>query len=240
MKKIIWLIILLLAGSLALAEDSKIDTLLIISKKTGKQVDELYKHYKNDPLAGKTWGIEINPVRLIAQLDGVSTFSGGFSYFGKPMMEIYFPYYYYLHNYDLYSSNVPGVDQMFYADARIRLFTGNTSNGFFLSGLVRYASIYNTFYLKGYDQYNYWEDEFITGMEPHRENKLGIGFGFGWRSFSYRGFYWAFSLSAGRYFIGDNQILHDNFPTSILFLEEATNDNDLFFDVEILKFGFAF
>ncbi len=77
-------------------------------------------------------------------------------------------------------------------------------------------------------------------MRPHRENKLGIGFGFGWRTFSYKGFYWAFSFSVGRYFVGEKDILHEGLPTSMLFLEEATNNNNIFYDAEILKFGFAF
>jgi hypothetical protein len=182
-------------------------------------------------------------VRLMAQLDNTSTLSGGFSYFGKPMVEIYFPYYYYSHRFTLDNDNSnekhTGYDQMFYADARVRLFTGNTSNGFFLSGFLRYASLYNTYYLKGYDNYWFFDDEYIEGMENHRENKLGVGFGFGWRSFSYKGFYWAFSLSVGRYFIGEEEILHEG-VTSLLFLEEATNDYDLFYDLEFLKFGFAF
>jgi len=244
MKKSISLVLFFLIACMIHAEDSKIDTLLDISKKTGKQVNELYEQYRNDPLAGKTWGAEFNLVRLIGQTDKSSTFSGGFSYFGKPMMEVYFPYYYYSHKFSLEGNGGEkhrGYDQMFYADARIRMFTGNTSNGFFMSGLVRYASVYNTYYLKGIDDYWIFDDnQYFSGMENHRENKLGVGFGIGWRSFSYKGFYWAFSMSVGRYFVGDKNILHDGHPTSMLFIEEVTNDGDMFYDLEFLKFGYAF
>lgn len=214
---------------MALAEDTKIDSLLKISKDTGEKVNRLYDQYKNDPLADKTWGVEFNFVRLLTIKDNLATLSGGFSYFGKPMMEIYVPWYYYSHDIetyywedDYYDSHA-GTDKLFYADARIRMFTGNTSNGFFMSALTRFAYLESDSNVYGFDNTFKW----------------GVGAGIGWRSFSYRGFNWGFSLSAGRYFIGEDCIL-ENGVTSILFLEEASNDCDIFFDIEILKFGFAF
>lgn len=230
MKKLICISILILFLSVLNAQEAKIDSLLKISKDTGKQVNELYNQYRNDPLAGKTWGIEFNLVRFITCNENTTTLSGGFSYFGKPMMEIYFPWYYYKHQnddyfydyYDDYYYNT-GIDKLFYADARVRLFTGNTSNGFFMSGLTRLALL---------------ESSNIDG-DLHNTTKWGIGFGIGWRSFSYRGFNWGFSLSMGRYFTGEEGILNQG-TTSILFLEEASNDYEVFYDIELLKFGFAF
>ena len=60
MKKSIFLVMFVLIACYIHAEESKIDTLLDISKKTGRQVNELYEQHKNDPLAGKTWGAEFN------------------------------------------------------------------------------------------------------------------------------------------------------------------------------------
>ena len=229
MKKIILLILLSLICSLALADEAKIDSLLSITKDTGEKVNLLYDQYKNDPLADKTWGVEFNFVRLLTIKDKTTTLSGGFSYFGKPGMEIYIPWYYYRYNEeedeleDLWYNDFYGKDKVFYTDARVRMFTGNTSNGFFMSALTRFA------YLESSDQ-NFLIDSTF---------KWGVGVGIGWRSFSYRGFNWGFSLSAGRYFTGKENVLGKG-VTSILFLEEASNDTDIFFDIEILKFGFAF
>jgi hypothetical protein len=247
MKHIFIILVLLIISIQLRCDESKTDKILERSEETGKKVDTLYEQYKNDPLADKTWGVEFNPVRLIAQKGDSSTLSGAFSYFGKPMMEIVMPWYYYKNDFPLIEEGSGsgtihhnGYDRLFYADTRVRLFTGNTSNGFFLSALARYANVHNTHYLKGSHYWDYyWDDEYQAGMGKRTEHKLGIGFGIGWRSFSQRGFYWAFSFSVGRYFIGDENILH-NGATSLLFLEEASNDHDIFYDLEFLKFGFAF
>jgi hypothetical protein len=170
--------------------------------------------------------VEFNFVRLLTIKDDLTTLSGGFSYFGNPMMEIYFPWYYYKHNsedIDYWFEDYYGTDTVFYSDARIRMFTGNTSNGFFMSALTRFA------YLESDRPY----------YEVNSTFKWGVGVGIGWRSFSYRGFNWGFSLSAGRYFSGEDNVLGDGI-TSVLFLEEASNDTDIFYDIEFLKFGFAF
>ncbi|MDP8321656.1 MAG: hypothetical protein RAO94_04825 [Candidatus Stygibacter australis] len=229
MKRLMCFSILILFLSILNAQDAKIDSLLKISKETEKQINELYNQYRNDPLADKTWGVEFNLIRFIACNDETTTLSGGFSYFGKPMMEIYFPWYYYKHHnedYYFYDDDdiETGIDKLFYADARIRLFTGNTSNGFFMSGLTRFALL---------ESRNIWDNL------HHSTTKWGIGFGIGWRSFSYRGFNWGFSLSMGRYFTGEEGILNQG-TTSMFFLEEATNDSEIFYDLEFLKFGFAF
>ena len=232
MQKIIILILITLIFSLAFADDTKIDSLMSISKDTGDKVNILYEQYKNDPLADKIWGIEFNLVRLLAINEETTTLSGGFSYFGKPLVEIYVPWYYYKHDlneddywyeYDDYQVSDFGYDKVFYADGRIRFFTGNTSNGFFMSGLSRLA------YLES-EKFNY---------NLKSTFKLGIGVGIGWRSFSYRGFNWGFSFSMGRYLTGEKHILNKG-TTSMFFLEEATNDSEIFYDIEILKFGFAF
>jgi len=64
-------------------------------------------------------------------------------------------------------------------------------------------------------------------------NKLGIGFGMGYRIFSYKGLYWGVSASLGRYFIGEN----DMFQSSSYF---ADDDSEMIFDFEFLKFGWTF
>ena len=54
-------------------------------------------------------------------------------------------------------------------------------------------------------------------------NKGGISFGFGMRIFSERGWYWGTSLYLGRYYFGEND-----------------RGDSAFFQIELLKFGFAF
>ncbi|MCK4956602.1 MAG: hypothetical protein KAS49_03130, partial [Candidatus Cloacimonetes bacterium] len=96
-----------------------------------------------------------------------------------------------------------------------------------LSGFTRYA------HLSGYAGDNF---EFLTSDTPTTqttENKIGIGIGLGYRKFSYRGLYWGVSLNLGRYIIGENDKFHDGFFS-------MDNDSKMIFNMELLKFGWAF
>jgi hypothetical protein len=194
---------------------AKIDTIYKIQKK-------MYKEAKNEPLTGKKFGVELNLFRILL-IDKAVTLSGTFSLFNvNKRVEIAFPVYYDKpeDKYDL---------RTFTIDCHYRYFLGNTLNGFYLSGFVRYA------YLNGYEgnnNLNLFGSENPIGNRIS-ENKLGIGFGLGVRIFSYRGLYWGASISFGRYYIGENDRFYGHFLS-------WDDDAKYILDIECLKFGWAF
>jgi hypothetical protein len=191
---------------------AKIDSIYNLQKK-------MYTESKNTPLSDKKYGIELNPFRFL-YLDKAFTLSGTFSLFNLDRKaEIAFPFYF---------QNPKESNELseFTIDCHYRYFLGNSQNGFYLSGFVRYA------YLEGVTGENVLFDNRIYGVKG-TENKIGIGFGIGFRKFSYRGLYWGASLSFGRYFIGRN----DRFAGEFLLIDD---DNEIIVDIELLKFGWAF
>jgi hypothetical protein len=195
-----------------LSTSEKIDSIYSLQKK-------MYDETRNEPLADKKYGFEFNVFRLLLMNKAVSL-SGSFSFFDiSRSAEIAFPFYYQdpKDSYDLTE---------FTLDCHYRYFLGNTQNGFYLSAFVRYA------HLRGMLGVN---NLFENQQDNPRgtENKLGLGFGLGYRIFSYKGFYWGISLSIGRYFIGEN----DKFQGSFLSLDD---DEKQILDMELLKFGYAF
>ncbi len=196
----------------SLSMSAKIDSIFELQKK-------MYKEQRNEPLANKKFGVELNFFRLLI-LDDATSFSGTFSLFNvNRNAEIAFPVYYGKPNNskDLRSLTI---------DCHFRYFLGNTQNGFYISGFARYA------HLNGYLGDN---SLFQSGSVniPGSEDKIGIGFGLGCRIFSYKGFYWGFSASFGRYIIGEN----NKFYGSFLALDD---DEKYILDFELLKFGWAF
>ncbi|MFH1008004.1 MAG: hypothetical protein V1800_10975 [Candidatus Latescibacterota bacterium] len=198
----------------SLSVSSKIDSVYMLQK-------QMYKESKDAPLTNKDMGIELNFVRLL-WMERAVNLSGGFSLFGVTReAEIAFPIYY-------SSPEDPKDLKELTIDCHYRNFLGNTQNGFYLSGFVRYA------HLKGYlgnDDLYLSDDELIDAKSS--ENKIGIGVGMGYRKFSYKGLYWGTSLSLGRYFIGRN----DQFYGSFLSYDD---DSKIIVDFEFLKFGWAF
>lgn len=203
--------------------EEKIDSIYVTSK-------EILKIVKSDPLADKKHGIEINILRLLFFGSDIGllnhTLSGGFSLFDIDRnAEIAFPIFYSNPKSDYSDEN--NIRQ-FTLDCHYRKFLGKTQNGFYISGFIRYANI------RGYlgSWLDYWDDE-VNEMVKDTENKIGIGIGIGFRTFSYKGFYWGTSLNLGRYFIGENCKFRGNF----LWYD---NDEEIIFNFELLKFGWAF
>ncbi|MCK4359930.1 MAG: hypothetical protein KAW92_14555 [Candidatus Cloacimonetes bacterium] len=209
--------------------DEKIDSIYVTSKKILETV-------KSEPLADKKYGIEINIFRLLFFGSDTNllnhTLSGGFSLFGVDRnAEIAFPIFY------SNPENKWGFDyydeinylRQFTLDCHYRRFLGHFQKGFYISGFIRYANI------RGYEYYywDYWDDDDSINSKMSSENKLGIGIGIGYRIFSYKGFYWGTSLNLGRYFIGEN----DKYIGQFLWYD---NDNEVIFNFELLKFGWAF
>jgi len=209
--------ILLLLSGLAIAEDNvnnKLDTLI-------KYQQTMYKEQKNNPLENKTFGIEINPFRLLF-LSERFTLTGGVSLFGVTRSaEIAFPIYYDRPN-----------NEKFYRelnlDCHFRYFFGNTQNGFYDSAFTRYA------HLSGYPD---WISTFLDTSSNlgsrESSNRIGVGFGLGYRKFSYKGIYWGTGITVGRYLVGE----YKNFYGDIFGLLDL---NDYIVDFEFFKFGWAF
>lgn len=198
----------------SLSVSAKIDSIYKLQKK-------MYKEIKNEPLLNKKFGIEFNFARLLLMEKAVNL-SGGFSIFSiNRHAEIAFPIYY-------SNPNDPKELNELTIDCHFRYFLGNTQNGFYLSGFTRFA------HLEGYSGENdQWLWDGPSTNSKTSENKFGIGVGIGFRKFSYTGLYWGFSFSLGRYIIGENDIFYGEF---------IPNDDDgkYIFDVELLKFGWAF
>jgi len=214
----------------SLSAESKIDSIYLTQKQMRKIQKKLYKTLRNKPLQDKKYGIEINILRLLFYNSKNNifnhTFSGGFSLFDIDRhAEIAFPVYYsnprniWDDEYDEHNL------RQFTLDCHYRRFLGNTQNGFYISGFIRYAN------LRGYEgEWYYWEDD---NPKKSTENKLGVGIGIGYRKFSYKGFYWGTSLNLGRYFIGENDKFQGEFGL-------YDNDSEMIYSFELLKFGWAF
>ena len=174
---------------------------------------KMYEENKKDPLKDKKYGIELNLLRLLF-IDENRTMSGTFSLFAVDRKaEIAFPFYVAFPKDNEYYDTVT-------LDCHYRYFLGNTQNGFYLSGLSRIA------YLSGEkDYYSYTINKKNVG-------KFGVGFGIGYRYFSYNDFYWGTSLSIGRYIIGPNNVFE--------YYLGYDDDGKAFIDFELLKFGYSF
>jgi hypothetical protein len=197
-----------------LSVSAKIDSIYRLQKK-------MYRESKNEPLAGKNSGMEFNFIRFLTMEKSVSL-SGGFSLFSPDRRaEIAFP---------LYFSDPDDPEDLkeWTVDCHYRFFLGNTQNGFYLSGFTRFA------HLSGYlskENEDLFEDAPLT--KKGTENKLGVGFGLGYRKFSYRGLYWGASFSVGRYIVGENERFYGKWLS-------YDDDEKIIYDFELLKFGWAF
>jgi len=166
-----------------------------------------------DPLAGHRFGVEINPARLLVYPE-LHSITGTVSVFPAPLhAEIAFPLFY--GRSESGSARLTAV----LADAHYRYFLGAVRNGFYISTFARYAHLAGTLAAPG-------------GAGGHgKEDKLGVGFGIGYRIFSKPGPYWGASLSLGRYVVGRGDVFA---------ADDFGDDMDLIADVEMLKVGWAF
>lgn len=103
---------------------------------------------------------------------------------------------------------------------------GKGQGGFYLSGSVRYnyAKGKRANFDLGIINLSFGKTEIIT------VNRFGVGFGIGYRYFSRRGLYWGTSLTVGRYFTDTNKQIDG----------ETLIMGKGYFDIELLKFGYAF
>lgn len=202
-------------GSMVIAQDAKIDTVLKNQDKMlQNQAKILHQVTWVDPLEGKHFGLEFNPALLLVGLGNNELYlSGGFSLFNlAPQAEIAFPVYY--RKYDSDNS------ELLTADVHYRLFFSKR-RGFYASGGLRYARLY------GEEEQN-WVD--VDNPRMVTVNKVGAFFGIGYRYFSQIRIYWGTGIILGTYFSDDSNKIQGTFMDQGKFL----------FDLELLKIGYAF
>jgi len=206
--------------------DQKLDTVITMQKNT-------YAALKNNPLGSKKYGFEVNLPRLLYIKDEYFSATGTFSLFGiDRKAEIAFPFYYGKNKNGSDENNTARSLQVFTLDCQYRYFLNffdNVQNGFWISGGARYANLHGTL---GEDD-NLFDWGINGDGKKDTENKLGLGFGFGYRVFSKKGLYWGFSFTAGRYVTGKS----NRFTGGFLTLDD---DDEQYYDFELLKFGWAF
>jgi hypothetical protein len=205
----------------SLPVSSKIDTIATKADSSYTLYKGIYNETKNIPLKNKKFGIELKFFRLLLGKD--FSLSGGFSFYNvNRHAELAFPIYY-------SNPKDPKYMKTVTIDCHYRYFLGNTQNGFYLSGFVRYAHLNGysvdtgAFFLPGGQN---------IGVET-RENKFGLGVGIGYRKFSKRGLYWGSSISLGRYLNGENDKFYE--PGF-----EINNGQKKIVDWEFWKIGWAF
>jgi hypothetical protein len=185
-----------------LDKEQTIDSIFTTQKKMELVQDKIYKTIKNNPLKDKKYGIELNPFRLLYIGKDWGALSGGFSIFNnKKKTEQYFSVF------------MGGESKITYEfDYRYRYYLGNSINGFYISAFARFTHLEEKLWFNTHD-YQYNSDRF------------GIGFGIGYKKFSYNGLYWGINLGLGRYFIEEKD---PHFTSSMILI------------FEILKIGWAF
>lgn len=205
--------------------DQKLDVLVDNTSKTRRAIID-------ETIGDRSHGVEFNFLRLLLWgEDGQKSLSGGYSYFDTDKgVEIAVPFVY--ANDRLLGSYFDDRDKderlvTMTTDIHFRKYLNHRIGGMYISGFARHA------YLRG------MEDEFNLGAnetaERITENKLGLGVGIGYRSFSESGIYWGASLNFGRYVLGDSDIFADSDGIS-----SDITDSEFIFDVELLKFGYVF
>ena len=170
-----------------------------------------------------TWGVEINPIRVLLLGSDYKTFSGTLSHFDNDHgIEISLPLFYeqYTEEYEdkvAYHSNkntTLNIDLHYR-----RYFTMKQTEGLYLGTFGRYT------YLHGQA---YEDTEQIT------VNKLGFGteIGFKYKHIFNTSLYVGASLMIGAYVLGQND--------QIASFDFALDDSPFILDLELLKIGYEF
>lgn len=222
MKKSLLILILLLPYP-SYAQDALNARLTQLELKLDQALNnqtEIKDKVSNNPLGDRAYGVEVNFLRFLF----TDTLSGTVSYFDHDnQAEWAFPIYFERYQEDWEPKSITYVATL---DVAYRQFLGDTVNGFYLSGFSRAT------YIKGPVSDYYWNDysKSTTVTKYDRELKFGVGVGIGYRIFSKKRYYWGTSLSLGKYLIGENY----KYDHAIV------DDLGVIFDIELLKFGYAF
>jgi len=194
-----------------------------------KEPQQVSNYYENtQPIRSyKPVGVEVNLFRLLALSNDHKTFSGTLSYFDRANnIEIAIPVY--------AESTLDMANKQFRTasvDIHLRKFMNQQLSGVYISGFTRGAALQGTVN----ENWSWLDGLQGATAKQKRAFKLGVGVGVGYRAFSDSGLYWGASFSAGRFLTQNNDQFISN---DILF--GASNDAEYIFDIEFLKFGYAF
>lgn len=212
--------------------EKKVDTVMTTQDTILGVVDE-------NPLDGRTFGIELNPFRLLFLDKESKSISGTVSIFDVDnSVEFAFPFFYGVSNEQdgFYNGTNVGPLRSFTLDAHYRNYFGKRLKGFYISGFGRFAAINGSV---GDDfDFSYIYSSTPPQYSRDTELKLGVGFGIGYRIVSKSGWYWGTSLSVGRYIVGENNKFVS--PSGGPFGASELDDLEYIVDFELLKFGMAF
>jgi len=211
--------IIILASSVFAQDSTRTDSLLANQKIIiGNQELMMGEVIYDDPLAGKKYGIELNPVGFLMSTAAEEGFSltGGVSLFSKSeVAEIAFPFYYAEGERDYAQYTV---------DCHYRYFLGKHRKGFYVSSGLRFTHI------EGQEGYSYFDWDDSPEDQIISDDKLGLTFGIGYRKYGYNGWYWGMSLFGGRYFTDKELNIYGG----------GISDGKVILDMELLKIGKMF
>jgi len=178
-----------------------------------------------DPLENKNYGIEINPLWLLAGFPFSSylVIDGGLSLFHVDRKaEITFQID--------YRSDKESPSKLSYLDLIYRRFGGESQGGFYVSGGIRYMYIHEK---KNKESYSREERMLIRPyifLKYYSDRNVGVMIGFGFRHFFHLGFYYGFGIELGKYiFCGDTHLEEPGFDAYGVIL-----------DIDLIRIGFAF
>ena len=199
--------------------ENQVDTLMLNQKKILANQDIILEEVTYiDPLEGKKYGIEFNPVYFLLSTtnDEGFTITGSVSLFSvSESAEIAFPIFYSEGENDL---------RIFHLDSHYRNFTGKHRNGFYLSSGIRFTQ------LRGREGNGFFGWNYDVSNEITSVTKVGLIFGIGYRIFGINGWYWGTSLFGGRYFT----------DTEYSIVGAGNVDSNAIIDIELLKIGKTF
>jgi len=185
----------------------------------------LYAETSNNTLKKeKSFGVEINPFRLLVSNDEWQSFSGTMSYFDNDNgIEIAMPIFYSKEkNTYYYDTPYKESETVVNIDLHYRkYFSGSRTNGAYLGAFGRYT------YLDG-------KVDYTTKYATVKKFGLGGEVGYRVKNIFNTSFYWGTSLSIGGYLGSDNNV----FNTSGFALD--IDDNKYIIDMELLKVGYEF
>jgi len=214
-----WIIMFaILTINVGISQDSTMTDSLLANQNTiiKNQETMMSEVVYEDPLHGKRFGVEFNPVSFLFSTASDEGFllSGSISSFtASDKAEVAFPFYI-VHGSDRYKQYTVG--------SHYRYFLGKHRKGLYISSGIRLTHIEGE---KRSYWYSYETDDGLVS-----DDKIGLTFGIGYRKYGYNGWYWGMSLFGGRYL-----------ESKDLGLSGAwLSDGKLILDMELLKIGKMF
>lgn len=205
--------------------DEKLDKILDNQESIKKDVEIIKKKTTEvSPISSKTFGIELNPFWLLYAGDNEfegTHLTGGVQLFSIDRnAEISIPFI--IHDAKSFSE--------YSLDLNYKRFLAKTQHGFFINAFTRISKI-EANVLTG--SFSLDEGSSIESSQ-FNDTRLGLGFGLGYRVYSEFGLYWGFGIGLGKFFIYEE-------PEDEMFdLGIFNSTSNFIFDIELMKFGFAF